>query len=340
MKYIESEHIILEDPFTLRPGAAVDVTVSAVHVQIQTWELASGNFSITVPGFATLASIQSNVDIPFENIIVYDVNVISADEIETTIEISPIDDVGDYIVMNVYYERTDTISVITKSALSADESDDYNYLNYPYVVDLEGIVVPMALMDISAEFETGGSLETLHRLNNIDIAASITTAGIADIISTPIIMNSKGTFSNRISVLRKGKQLVRVSRLYDGDVVDGTPDYKLIEIDNQELTDPDLEFRGIEEVNDVVFITTNKGLYGFNKWGNFTEPINSGNDDEFYWSNIHGYDIAYLPDDSILIPSGQIIQKYFIRHDFTYIDPDNNKIFFREPVPDFDIEDV
>ena len=115
---------------------------------------------------------------------------------------------------------------------------------------------------------------------------------------------------------------------------------KLIEINNQELSDPTLIFEGMESVEGVVFVMTNKGLYGFSKWGDFTEPINSERSNEFYWSNIQGTDITYVDDDSLVIPSGQFLNKYYLRHDFVLLDRNNNRIHFREKNPDFDIEEV
>ena len=333
MKYIEDENIILEDPFVIRPGIDVTVRAKVVKLQTENWDMTS-NLVVSVDGLVTHSSIKGETGIPYNYIKKLEytddidgLNVITDIEIEPfAVESTPID-------VDIYYLRTDDVVKTSKSALSSSESAAYNMYNYEYIVEKDGNIIPMTLINIVGEFDDAVRIEKLELITDTE------DRGITQAVDNMIGITSHGTMTMGLNALRKGRETVDVAKAYGGsyleiDYAEGT---KKILIDNQEKSIPGVEFFGLENVGDVVFIITDDGLYGFNKWNDFINPINVGESNVFHWSNILGTDLTYIDDDSLVIANGTVANKYYLRHDFTMFDKNNNRILFREPNPEFDV---
>lgn len=325
MKYIKEEKILLENPFVIRPGAKIILTVKAIRQIIENWDIAT-TYSKELSGIVFAKSIKSDKLIPFENI---DIDYNSDTDV-STVTILPISETSITTSLTIYHNVTEIFSLTTKSALSASESDSYNLENYEYIIKKNNSVIPMTLIDVPDAFDD--YVETL------DISLSKPERrGITSVLDGFISINSQGKVDDTY-VLRKGVEFIFVPDVYKGRymrrIMLNNEYVKEIEIENQESIVPQLEFFGIENVGEVIFIMTSNGLYGFNMHSDFIDPIDE-NGVIFSWPDIKGTDITYISDDSLVIPSGVIMNKYYLRHDMALIDRNLNKIFFREPFPDF-----
>jgi len=319
MEFIRESSIIIEDPFVIRPGTSVTVTARLQESvdYIDVWDSSAGAFNDNIPGFFTISAVISDGIIPPNAI-----SLTYEEDGSTTIDIEQLD-LG-VISFSINYYETQEANIVSRSALPGNPDD------CQYVLLINGDVIPKTLIDLSADFD----MDKLDAIINVE--SGISNRGLVTVHDSLIRVNSAGTTDNDINILRKGPEEVWVSENYTGDYFLIEDGQKKITIDNQEPVPSGLEFFGMENVGDVVFVLTSNGLYGFDRWGDFIDPIDE-NGEIFHWPDIRGTDITYLPDDSLAIPSGQIINKYFLRHDFVLLDSPNNRIYFREEYPNFEV---
>lgn len=376
MEYLEDKGIILEDPFSLRPGTNVTVSVNLQKLQEHNGWDSSIQLVLDIPGAVYASSIKSDTfinpaGISIDHTIDEDTGFIT----NTHIVLSPIDE--GTVDLDIYYLYDDSAVLVTRSAItSSQDSID----NYEYIEIINNIVIPKTLIDINGVFD--GDIKQINILNDVEFR------GKCEINGDMFLINSDGKLGAEVNVFRRGLENVWVSAAYKGYHLKEANNKKLIRVDNQELQISNLEFFGMECVGNVVFIMTSNGLYGFDKWCDFDHPIirnsslesfrgewNSGasyskgetvmKDNKLYryintlisstiltntsyweeqqdvnifcWTYILGTDLAYISDDSLAVVNGDKIEKYFIRHDKVLFDRNDNRVWFREPNPDFEV---
>lgn len=373
MKYIKEKNIIVEDPFKIRPGYMAELVVSAVIKHIETWSNEE-NFISDYEGMVTVSSIRGNIDIPIDNIDV----TYNHQEDRSYVNIIPLAEEGELELTIFSRAVSDTYMLETKSALSlGNESDNLEY--YEYVLDKYNLY-PMTLIEL------GDILDKYDRNVNLTLKQTSKNTGICRIIDTIARINSEGMLLGNY-VLPKGREEVVVPDSYSGRYIKRFKENgvykKLVEIYNLEPVTENLEFYGIKEVHDILFILTSDGLYGFDKWSDCEVPYSdrssigyvekwnntsysSGDvvsrngylyesliDDNnepisneeawerkavyFHWEDVNGKDLTYLPDDSLLVANGNVLNKYYLRHDHVMIDKEDNRVYTREKYPDFSI---
>ena len=317
MKLLKEQEIILEDPFVIRPGTSVRVTAELSKSNDYSWD-SSSDFNQIISGFVSLESIKSETSIPVDKI------TLEYGDNNTTVTIESID--SGTVDLTIYYLTNQTNTLSSKSALKDGET---NLDNHEYIISRDDKVIPMTLIDLSGTFD-------MDEIQKIEISTSIEDRGLCQIGDQYLRINSVGTLTSDVNVLRKGTEEVWVSSEYTGSFLLEENNQKRIQIDNQEPQVSGLEFFGMENVGQVVFIMTSNGLYGFDKWADYVDPMEV-NGNTFSWPSITGTDLTYTDDDALAIADGTEIKKYFLRHDFVLLDKENNRIYFREPKPDFEV---
>ena len=377
MKYFKDENLISEDPFKLRPGTLVTVNVTLSQLNEYTgWDSDNDVFNEIITGAVFFSSIKGSSDIISTSITLdYTLDPTTSEILSTEVTIQPISQ--GMVDIDIYARAKDTANVTSFSALT---NTSENLDGYKYIKIINNLVIPDTLMDIDGLF-TGDVTE-------IDLEYTLESRGVCEFNGEVHTINNMGKFNSNTNVFRKGLQEVWVHSGYLGEYIREDSNRRLIKIDNQECQISNLEFYGMENVGEVVFIMTSNGLYGFNKYDDFIYPIirgaktdklkgewnslvtyfkgdtvtkdttmyryintSSGNavlTDALYWElltdvnifcwpSITGTDLSYTHDDSLGVANGFTIEKYKIRHDFVLLDLDDQKIWFREPFPDFEV---
>ena len=322
MEYISETGIIVEDPFLLRPGSDVKVKVTLNKVFSTTWDSSTTFTKKFYNGYVVLSSVQPATDVSINLIdITYQENA-------TTVTISPAN--AGTMDLDIYYSTTEKRTVSSQSALSAAQNYTYNSANYEYVIEQDGNVYPMAYIDISSYY-------TLSEISSVELIYQSEDTGICYTGDQYLRVNSEGLLNTNEYILSTGKEYVWTSGEYTGDYKQESSDRKYIEIHNLECIVPNMEFYGLEYINDIFFVLTSQGLYGFDKRSDYVDWKNRGLANAFRWGNLRVTDITYVDDDTLAVVNDLTINKYHIRHDFVLMDKDNDRVYARERFPDMEL---
>ena len=314
MEYSKHTNLaIVEDPFKVRPGTQCTVEITYTVKSSVVWD-SSTIFSDTFPGLVVANSVKCDEDIPEGNILV------TENDGNYTVVIYPINEGS--VTLDVYYYNKSTINVVGRSAFN--QSDQTYYKDF---VLKEGLVYPMTVLEI-------GTIAGSYSINAIKVTPQVTNNGIDRWNGYNFNLDSQGLLEYNgeyVNILRNGKQQEELPADFDGPFKQQLVDnIKLVEYDNQEWRDGFSEARGILVYDEQVLVTTNRSLCVLDIYDNFSDFVL---EDTF----IIGYDLTYYSDDTIGVAVGDKIEKYRIRHDFTLVDDENKRVYFRESNPEFTV---
>jgi len=289
----------------------------------------------TLRVYYTIAQTQSVVAQPAMGLITITESASIKEDwtVELKHEIAALHSVGSYI-----YDEPSKYSKVIQITGELEDPPDNVDVNYSYwgehyldFIEEDGKIIPMSIIepvyDEDAEY--------------IFDSFTITTPGNTGIfyVDDDIWeLNSVGTLSNRINILKNGEAEAIVP-LESGlpflryeTSPKGQHLREIIKIEDQRCS-VSTEFYGGLSVGKTIFIMTGNGLYAFDKWDEFVTPA-------YHWAAITGTDLSYLPDGSIAVANNDKIERYRIKHNFGYIDWVNNRIYTRESSPSIKVNGV
>ncbi len=304
-----SNNTLVFDPFEIRPGTPCELFVTYMVEHEVTWN-SDIDFNMAFPGLVVSNSVKSDEDIALSDIVVTESN----DEYTVDIRAQYKADIN----LKIYYYKQVTQNVISKSAFNSLDSTYYK----DYVMK-NGRVVPKAVLEVQ-------NISDSYQITDIDVRVPESkNNGIAYFQDLLMEMDNSGLLKyneDYTYILRVGEEEVKVPMDSDLEVIRVEDNQKVVKIDNQEWKSGYSEARGILVYDDNIMVLTNKSVCVFNIYGNYQTP---SVEDE----NVIGYDLTYLPDDSILVSNGSKLYKYHIRHNNVWIDQVDKRVYFREVDP-------